>query len=548
MTPLREYLLGEVRPALLLLLGAVGVLLVMACVNVAALLLTRTNDRTGEMSVRAALGAGRARLARQVLTEAVVLGLVGGAVGLALATVMFDLLVASLPLDDGFGETLSLDWTTLTGALVLSIATGAAISLAPIRTLLLGDLTGSALGERRQTGTGAATGRTQSGLVMAEVLLAVVLVTGAALLVRSVDQLRSLDPGLSPEGVLAVDLYIGAQETSTEERSAFFRQVVEQVEALPGVTNAGLINRLPIRDGGYQGPIQVEGRPDLDGPSRPNTVYRVVTPALFATLDVEVVEGRGIEPTDQAGAVPVVVVNETLARMMWPGESALGRRIGATSAAGMFEVVGVIENVAVHDLISEAPIAGYYAWDQVQRPIDNGVLVLETELDPMLLASAVRQVVTDVDARGVVGAVATMEDVVDAGMSENLRLRFFLMLFAALGLVLGTIGVYGVVSYTVDQRRAEYGVRMALGAKPQRLLWDVVRVGMLPVVVGTLAGVAVSLAASRVLASFLFDVAPTDPASFVAAAGILLGAGVVAALVPAARASRTDPAVALRAE
>jgi len=547
-TPLREYILGDVRPALLLLLGAVGVLLVIACVNVAALLLTRNNDRMGEMSVRAALGAGRARLARQVLTEAVLLGLVGGALGLALATAMFDLLVASLPLEQGFGETLSLDWTTLIGALVLSIATGAAISLAPIRTLLRGDLPGLALGERRQIGTGAAAGRTQNALVIAEVLLAVVLVTGAALLVRSVDRLRSLDPGLDPEGVLAFDLYIGAQETSREERVAFFRQVVERVAAFPGVTSAGLINRLPIRDGGYQGNIEVEGRPDLEGPARPNSAYRVVTPGLFAALDIEVVEGRGIEPTDQDGAVPVVVVNETLARRMWPGESALGRRIGAGNAAGMFEVVGVIKNVAVHDLISEPPMAGYYSWDQVQRTIDSGVLLLETQLDPTSLASAVRQVVTEVDSRGVVGTVATMEEVVDAGMSENLRLRFFLIVFAVLGLILGAVGVYGVVSHTVDQRRAEFGIRLALGAEPPRLMWQVVRVGMLPVLVGTLAGVAVSLAVSRVLASFLFDVAPTDPASFVAAASILLGAGAVAALVPAARASRTDPAVALRAE
>ena len=545
---LREYLLGDVRPAVLLLLGAVGLLLVMACVNVAALLLTRTNDRAGEMSVRAALGAGRARLARQVLTEAVVLGLVGGAMGLALASMLFDLLVASLPLSDGFGETLSLDWTTLTGALVLSVAAGAIISLAPLRALLSGDLTGSALGERRQAGTGAAAGRTQSALVMAEVLLAVVLVTGAALLVRSVDRLRSVDPGLSPEGVLAVDLYVGAQETSAEEREAFFEQVVERVEALPGVIGAGLINRLPIRDRGYQGIIEVEGRPDLEGPSRPNSVYRVVTPGLFEALDIEVVEGRGIEPADQDGAVPVAVVNEAFVRRMWPGESAIGRRIGAGAASGMFEVVGVIEDVAVHDLVSETPMAGYYAWGQVQRVVDSGVLVLETELDPTSLASAVRQVVADVDSRGAVGAVATMEEVVDAGMSENLRLRFFLMLFAVLGLILGTVGVYGVVSYAVDRRRAEFGIRMALGAEPQRLLGDVLRQGMLPVVVGTLAGVAVSLAASRVLASFLFDVAPTDPASFLTAAGILLGAGVLAALVPAARASRTDPAVALSAE
>ncbi|MCH7992531.1 MAG: FtsX-like permease family protein [Gemmatimonadetes bacterium] len=547
-TPLREYLLGDVRPALLLLLGAVGVLLLMACANVAALLLTRTNDRTGEMSVRAALGAGRARLARQILTEAVVLGLVGGAMGLVLATALFDVLVASLPLGQGFEETLSLDWTTLVGALVLSVVMGAVISLVPIRNLLRGELAGGALGQRSQAGVGASAGRTQGLLVVVEVLLAVVLVTGASLLVRSVDKLRALDPGLDPEGVPAVDLYVGAQETSPEERVAFFRQVVERMASIPGVERAGLINRLHIRDGGYQGPIAIEDRPDLEGPSRPNAAFRVVTPALFEALGIELVEGRGIEAADRDGAVRVVVVNEALARAMWPGESALGRRVGATRWGGMFEVVGVIRDVAVHDLISEVPMAGYYAWQQVQTEVDSGVLVIETSLDPTSLASAVRQIVADVDSRGVVGNVATMEQVVDDGMSENLRLRFFLMLFSGLGLVLGTVGVYGVVSYTAEQRRAEFGIRMALGAQPMILLRDLLGVGMLPVVAGTLAGVVVSLGVSRALSSFLFDVAPTDPISFAAAAGILLGAGILAALVPAIRASRRDPAVALRAE
>jgi predicted permease len=547
-TPLREYLLGDVRPAVLLLLGSVGVLLLMACANVAALLLSRASDRTGEMSVRVALGAGRARLARQVLTESVVLGLVGGTLGLALAVALFDLLVTSLPIGEGFAETLSLDWITLASALVLSVATGAVISLAPIRSVLLGQATAVGLGERRQSGTGAAAAHTQGLLVMAEVLLAVVLVTGAALLVRSVEQLRSLDSGLDPEGVLAVDLYIGAQESSTEERVAFFRQVVERAEALPGVEGAGLVNRLPIRDGGYQGTIDIEDRPDLAGPSRPNSAYRVITPGTFAALDVELIEGRGLEPGDQEGSVPVAVVNETFARTMWPGESALGRRIGATVAGGMFEIVGVIRNVAVHDLVSEAPMAAYYAWHQVLPGADHGVLVLETRTDPTSLASAVRRIVSDTDSRGVVGTVQTMEQVVDAGMSENLRLRFFLMLFSALGLVLGSVGVYGVVSYAVDRRRAEFGIRMALGARPRRLLADVVRVGMIPVVAGTLAGLGVSLGVARLLAAFLFEVPPTDPVSFTVAAGILLGAGVIAALVPAVRASRTDPAVALRAE
>ncbi len=546
--PLREYLLGDVRPALLLLLGAVGLLLFMACANVAALLLSRASDRTAEMAVRAALGAGRTRLARQVLTESVVLGLVGGVLGLVLAGALFDVLVTSLPLGAGFAETLSLSWNTLAGALGLSVVAGGAISLAPIRSLLMGQLAGLGSGERRQAGTSASVGRTQGVLVVAEVLLAVVLVTGAALLVRSVDRLRSVDPGLDPSGVLAVDLYIGAQETSPEQRMAFFEQVLRRTEALPGVRSAGLVNRLPIRDGGFQGSIEIADRPDLEGPSRPNSAYRVVTPETFLALDVEVIEGRGIEASDRDGAIPVAVVNETFARTMWPGESAVGKSIGATMAGGMFEVVGVIRNVAVHDLVSEAPMAAYYAWDQVAAGVDSGILVLDTELDPTSLAPAVRRAVAEADSRGVVGAVETMEQVVDAGMSENLRLRFFLGLFSVLGLVLGSVGIYGVVSYAVDRRKAEFGIRMALGARPGSLVRDVVKVGMIPVVTGIVAGVAVSLGVSRLLASFLFNVPHTDPASFVAAAGILLSAGVLAALVPAVRASRTDPATALRAE
>lgn len=422
------------------------------------------------------------------------------------------------------------------------------ISLAPMRSLLRGDVAGGAMGERRQSGLAAGPARLQGALVVAEVLLAVVLATGAALLVRSVDRLQSIDPGIEPAGTLAVDLYLGPGETSEAERTAFFRALAERAEALPGVRAAGLINRLPVRDGGYQGPIRIEDRPDLSGPARPNVAFRTVSPGTFAALGAEVIEGRGLEPRDREGAVPVAVVNETLALTLWPGRSALGRRIGANSSPELFEVVGVVRNVAVHDLVTEAPMAAYYPWGQVAAWQSGGVLVVRAGDDPTALAPVLRGLVAELEPRAAVGTVATLDEVVRDGMRDNVRLRFFLGLFALLGIVLGTVGVYGVVSYGVERRRTEIGVRMALGAQRGRMIGDVVRAGMLPVTLGVVAGSIVALGASRALAGFLFEVEPTDPRSLLAAAGALLLAGALAALVPAVRASGTDPAVALRAE
>jgi predicted permease len=316
-TPLREYLLGDVRPAVLVLFAAVGMLLLMACVNVTALILTKTVDRTREMSVRAALGAGRVRLARQVLTESIVLGLVAGVIGMVLAAALFDVLVASLPLDPAFQQTLSLDWTTLWSAMGLAILTGTLIALAPMRSLLRGDLTGSALRDRSQGEGAAQAGRMQNALVVAEVLLAVVLVTGASLLIRTVGELRSLDPGLDPEGVLTLDLLVSQEETTVDERVLFFNQVIERAEALPGVSAAGYINRLPLRDGGYQGGVNIDGRPDLEGANRPNAMYRPVSPDVFAALGVELIQGRGIQESDLAGGPLVAVINESFARRIW---------------------------------------------------------------------------------------------------------------------------------------------------------------------------------------------------------------------------------------
>ena len=547
-TPVREHLLGDVRPALMLLLGAVGLLLLMACANVTALILTRTSDRTGELAVRTALGAGRGRLARQILTESLTLGLLAGVLGVGLAVALFDVLVASLPLGNGFQDTLALDWTTLAAAFVLSLTVGAIISAIPIRGLLRGRLEGEVVGERSQGGGIRAGGLTQNALVLSEVLLSVMLVTGATLLIRSVSHLQSLDAGVNPAGVLAVDL-VGDETMSAEELGAFFDQAVEQTGALPGVEAAGLINRLPIRDGGWQGTIRVEDRPDLDGARRPNSMYRPVTPDYFRTMGIDIVAGRSFDETDDSGNMSVLVVSESFAERMWPGQDPLGRRVSSFDRADTWvTVVGVAEEVRMTSLVGENTMVMYIPLAQRESPGLGNVLVLRTGLEPTSMVAPLRALVARLNPRVAVARVTTMDNVVEASIAEPLRLRFFLGMFAALGLILGTVGVYGVVSYSVARRKAEFGIRMALGAEPNALLSTVIRGGMLPVVGGIVAGIAASAVLSGVLASFLFGVAPMDLASFGAAGGVLLVAGVVAATVPAVRASRTDPVEALRAE
>jgi putative ABC transport system permease protein len=548
-TPLREYVLGSVRPALILLLGAVGLVLLMACANVAALILTRTADRTGEMSVRTALGAGRARLARQVLTESVLVGVAAGVVGTGLAAALFDVLVASLPLQGGFAGTLSLHWTTLLTALALAVITGCLVSLAPMRHLLAGDLSAGTLGARRQSGSSAGPGRLQASLVVSEVLLAVVLATGAALLVRTVEHLRAVDPGFDPKGVLTAALLLPEAGTDAAERDQLLASVLERVQSLPGVTAAGFVNRVPARDGGWQATVAIADRPDLADARRPNAFYRPVTPDAFKALGARIVKGRGILPSDREGAPRVAVVNEAFARRIWGNQDPIGRVITSNGFNdARIEVVGVLHDMAVDKLTGERPLAVYYPWAQTMQGSAHGLLVVRTSLDAEGLVAPIRSLANQVDARLTVGRVATMDDVLAEAMAEPLRLRFYLGLFSLLGVVMGTVGVYGVASYGVQRRQGELGIRLALGAHPGRLVAGIVGAGLVPVLIGAAAGLFASWLASSLLARFLFDVAPTDPLSFVAAAGALVLAGVAASLVPALRASGTDPATALRAE
>jgi putative ABC transport system permease protein len=548
-TSARVYLLGSVHDPLLLLLGAVGLLLLIACANTAALILARTSDRTGEMAVRAALGAGHARLARQIVAESLVLAVCAAAVGAIIAATGFRVLVASLPLQDGFGKTVTPGWVAFGTAFALALGIAGAVSIAPVRNLLHGRFDAGLGRERSEEGLRRGTRRVHSAIIAGQVTLAVLLVVGATLLIRSVERIQALDPGFDARGVATFSLIAGSQTAVASQRQ-FFRDVVTRVSALPGVTASGLINRLPVRDGGYQGPVSVEGRADLEGPKRPNSLYRTVTPDFFRAMGMQIREGRGIDSTDLAHTLPVTVISESFAHRMWPGQSALGRHIstGYSGTPVARTVVGVARETRMTNMIGEVPFVMFVPFAQHDANVQEAALVVRTRASLPALMTAVRRAIAELNPDVAVSRVGTMEEVVATSLAQPLRLRFFLSLFAALALVLGTVGVYGVVSYAVARRRAEFGIRIALGASPSRVLGEVIRHGLAPVALGVAGGLAGALALARVLGGFLYGVAPTDVTSLLTAGGVLLLAGTLAALVPAVRAGRTSPVVALRAD
>ena len=547
---IRTYLLGNVRAAVLLLFGAAALLLLIACGNTAALILARTTDRTAELAVRVALGAGQRRLARQILTEAFVLSLFAALLGTAIAVGGFQTLVASLPLQDGFADAVTMGWLTFIGAFALSLVVATSISMAPIRRVLRGrlDAIGGLTRERGETGLRSSTRRVHGGLVIGQVALAVLLVAGAALLIRSVERLRSLDLGFDPHDVSTFTLMPSDNEPA-EARRQFARDIVQRVSAMPGVVAAGLTNRLAVRDGGYQGPVLPEGRPDLEGPKRPNSLYRTATPAFFRAMGMRIREGRGIDSTDVAQSLPVTVISESFARRMWPGKSAIGKHIttGYTGTMISRTIVGVSVEARMTGITAETPFTMWVPFEQHSAP-SGAVLVVRSTGNAASLTTAVRRAAAELDPQVAVARIETMDQVVATALAQPLRLRFFLSLFGVLALALGGIGVYGVVSYAVARRRAEYAIRVALGASPSRVRTEVFQRGLAPVALGAAAGVLAAVAVSRVLGGVVFGVEPTDPTSIATAGGLLLLAGALATLLPALRAGRANPASALRSE
>jgi putative ABC transport system permease protein len=556
---LDDIVVGGVRPALLVLLGAVGFVLLIACANVAHMLLARASVRHKEIALRFALGASRGRVVRQLLTESLLLAAVGGAAGLALAAAGLRALIAMSPGNLPRLETAGLDGRVLLVTAGLSLLTGIVFGLAPaLQSSRAG--VGSALreGERGST-SGAGRHRLRRLLMGSELALALVLLTGAGLMIRTFAALRAFDPGFRSGHLLTGVLSLtGARADEPAHRLPFYREVLERLRTEPGVVSASAINHLPLAGDLWGFPFHVEGLPPDAPGDAPSAAYRVVLPGYFATMGLPLVRGRDFDERDDAHAPGAIIVNQWLADRYWPGQDPIGKRLtldALDKGPAWLTVVGVARNAARHDWAAPPENEMYLPLLQsadylgvVRGPFSSLTLVVRTAGDPALLAPALRSAVWAADASVAVSDVQTMDEVVARSTASP---RFYLLLlatFAGVALVLAAVGIYGVMSYSVARRRNEIGIRMALGAHPRTILRLVMGEAVRVSAAGAAAGLVAAVALTRSMSGLLYGVAPTDPATFAAVCALLTLVALVATYVPARRAIRVDPLAALRSE
>ncbi|MDQ3139073.1 MAG: ABC transporter permease [Gemmatimonadota bacterium] len=544
---LQASLVQEVRPSLLVLLGAVGFVLLIASTNVANMMLARATVRRRELSIRTALGASRGRLIRQLLTESVLLALLGGALGLMLAMWGVEALLALGPVGLLRGQQRILDGSVLGFTLATAAVTSLIFGLVPALHAVRQDPEAALRQDGRSAG-GVERQRTRRVLVVAEIALSLLLLLGAGLMVRSFIRLQSVDAGFNAEGVVTARLSLSRGDADTARVIGFYRDLVERVRAIPGVTAGAAVSYLPLSREGARYRFNVEGQPPIAPQLRPGADFYVVTPGYFAALGIPLLRGRDLGPQDGWDAPAVVIINESIARQFWPGRSPIGQRLtfGEPSDDAWLTVVGVAPDVKQRSLTGESRPQVYAPHAQVG--MEEMAVVARTGLDAAALGPAIRAIAKGLDAGVPVSEIRTLGDVRSASISSD-RFRTLLVgTFALLALVLAAIGIYGVISYGVAQRSREIGIRMALGARPPEILKLVIGDGMLTVAVGVLVGVMAAAGLSRFLESLLYGVEPHDPTTFI---GVTLLIGVVAlaaSVIPARRAVRVDPVVALRSE
>jgi putative ABC transport system permease protein len=542
-----------VRPALLAFMGAVALVLLIACANVANLLLARAATRDREVAVRVALGAGRARLMRQLLTESVVLAIIGGALGLAMATWAVAAVrgtdVRFLPRQ---GE-ISIDGTIVAFTLVLSVATGLLFGLAPAIRLSRGSLHAT-LREGARGATGGSLARVRGALVLGEVAVALMLLVGAGLLIRSFDKLTKVDLGFEPSQVLTYSVTFPSAKFGDRDQAApLYDALLERAKALPGVQQAALSADLPMGGASYLS-FSIQGRPDR--PERPGAAPEdmqpfAVSPDYFATMHIPLKRGRLITAADRAGATPVAVISEEAARRFFAdGRDPIGSRLTFGNPANpkttWMTIVGIVGNIAQEGVTAKPYAQLYQSIDQ--SPTRVVYVSLRSDRDPLLLASSVRGTVRAVDPDLLVNDIQTLEDRVSQNIARPRLSVLLIGAFSAIALLLAAIGIYGVMAYTVAQRTREIGVRMALGADPHEVKQLVVRQGMRPALIGVAVGLVAAFAATRLIASLLYGVSAVDPLTFVLVPLFLIAVALLATYLPARRATRVPPTVALQAE
>jgi predicted permease len=542
LTPLRDTLLGSMRPAIVATFAAMGLILLIACANVAALMLGQVEGRSSELAVRSALGATRGRLTQQIVVEALLVGLAASAVGAVLAAGGFRILAQSLPIG-AWRESATFDWTMFAVALLIAVGAVLLVVLVPAIALRRGDLRGS-MNSVRTGGIQGRGGRLERGLVIAEVALAMLIVSGAALLVRSVTKLYAIDPGIDTAGIAVVDV-LSSRDMEAGPRLQKMEEIVAALRDMPGVRSAAAAMKIPLRGGGDSFGLSAEGG---EARERVNSYFRVVTPEYFATMGVKLRDGRlfdvSDQPRDSGGSI---VINEALATKFFPGENPLGKRLRG-GFSGAWTVVGVVQNVAEGALADAAEPTGYYLARQVEWFGNAGTFVLRAAPggnEASLLDDA-RRTINRVAPAFAVQQATTMSRILDVAVGPARQVMTLLALLSGLALVLGAVGIYGVISHFAARRKRDWAIRVALGLPGSRVVTHIVGQGIVLVAIGIALGAIGTIALSRLLTTFLYGVSEVDPLAFVTASAALLAVGVVAALVPARRAGSVDPALVLR--
>ena len=552
--PLKEKVVGDIRPALLTLLCAVGFVLLIACANVAHMLLARAAARTHEVAVRSALGAGRSRLVRQFVAESLTMAMLSGAVGLLLACWGVRAMVRFGPAGIPRLETLTLDWRVAGVTLAVSLATGIVFGLAPaLHASGLDSAEG--LKEGGRSSSGAARQRVRGLLVISEFALSLMLLIGAGLMLRSFVALQAIDPGFRPDHLLTMVLSVGgSQEAASGRAQEFYQSALERVRGIPGVASAGMTNHLPIAGDLWGFPFWIDGRPVPHPGEEPDGAFRLALPGYLETMKIPILGGRGFEAGDTAAAPGVVVINEYMAQRYWPGENAIGKRITLDSPSSSklpawLTVVGITKNAVRSDWA--APPEEEFFLPYLQHPETMGhymTLVVRTKRDPAAMAPAVESAIWQIDRNVTISEVQTMNAVVEGANAEARFNMALLAVFAAVATVLSAVGIGGVMSYAAQRRRREIGIRLALGARRAEILQLITGEGMVLALCGTSAGIAGALALTRLMAKLLYGVPPVDLLTFITVPLLLTTVALAACLVPAFRAARISPVAALRQE